>query len=163
VTRSGSGFQEKAWNGSGGGFSRFYQMPDYQKTLPAATQTQFNDHRGAPDVSAAADPFTGLGIYINGQWTMAGGTSASAPVWAAVMAIANQMARHPLGFINPGLYKLAGSKTYHQDFHDVVEGNNTNAQAKVQGYSAVAGWDPVTGLGTPNGEKLIPDLIAAMK
>jgi hypothetical protein len=79
------------------------------------------------------------------------------------MAIANQMAGHPLGFINPGLYKLAGSNTYQQDFHDIVTGDNTNAAAKVQGYSAVPGWDAVTGLGTPNAEKLIPDLIAAMK
>lgn len=164
LTRSSSSFQEIAWSGSGGGFSRFYPMPDYQKTLPAATQQLFNGHRGVPDVSAVADPFTGLGIYLDGStWTRAGGTSASAPVWAAFMAIANQMAGHPLGFINPGLYKLAASKTYQQDFHDIVKGNNTDAAAKVQGYSAVSGWDPVTGLGTPNGEKLIPDLIAAMK
>ena len=163
VTRSSSGFQEVAWNGSGGGFSRFYPLPDYQKTLPEATQKQFNDHRGVPDVSADADPYTGLGIYLNGIWTRAGGTSASAPAWAGIMAIANQMAGHPLGFINPGLYKLAASKTYQQDFHDIVKGNNTNVAAKVQGYPAIPGWDPVTGLGTPNAEKLIPDLIAAMK
>jgi subtilase family serine protease len=163
ITPSGTGYQEKAWNGSGGGFSRFYQMPDYQKTLPAATQKQFNNRRGVPDVSAAADPFTGLGIYLEGQWTVAGGTSASAPVWAAITAIADQIAGHPLGFLNPGLYKLAASSTYHRDFHDVTQGNNTNGQARVQGYSAVAGWDPVTGLGTPNAENLIPDLIAAMQ
>src|SRR5262249_48611073 len=107
LIHSGSGFQEKAWNGSGGGFSRFYALPDYQKMLPATTQTQFHASRGVPDVSAVADPYTGLGVYLNGQWTMAGGTSASAPVWAGIMAIANQMAGHPLGFINPGLYKLA--------------------------------------------------------
>jgi subtilase family serine protease len=163
VTHSNSDFKEKAWNGSGGGFSRFYQMPDYQKTLPEATQKQFNNRRGVPDVSATADPFTGLGVHLSGQWTMAGGTSASAPAWAAITAIANQMAGHPLGFINPGLYKLAGSNTYHQDFRDIVEGNNTNERAKVQGYPAVPGWDPVTGLGAPNAEKLIPDLIEAMK
>jgi subtilase family serine protease len=163
ITRSGSDFKEKAWIGSGGGFSRFYQMPDYQKTLPEATQKQFNNHRGVPDVSGAADPSTGLGIYVNGHWGIVGGTSASAPLWAGIAAIANQMAGHPLGFINPGLYKLAGSSTYNQDFHDIVEGNNTNTGAKVQGYPAVPGWDPVTGLGTPNAEKLIPDLIAAMK
>jgi subtilase family serine protease len=163
LTRLGSGFQETAWTGSGGGFSRFYQMPGYQKTLPEATQKPFNNHRGVPDVSAAADPFTGLSIYINGHWTITGGTSASAPLWAGITAIANQMAGHPLGFINPGLYKLAGSGTYQQDFHDIVAGNNTNAAAKVQGHSAVPGWDAVTGLGTPNAEKLIPDLITALK
>src|SRR5579859_564604 len=122
ITRSSSSFEEIAWSGSGGGFSRFYPMPDYQKTLSAATQQQFSNRRGVPDVSAAADPFTGLGIYLDGSvWTRAGGTSASAPVWAALMAIANQMAGHPLGFINPGLYKLAASKTYQQDFHDIVK------------------------------------------
>jgi len=163
LTRSSLNSQETAWSGSGGGFSRFYQMPDYQKLLPDATQQQLINRRGVPDVSAAADPFTGLGVYLHGQWTLAGGTSASAPVWAGLMAIANQMAGHPLGFINPGLYKLAASSTYQQDFHDVVSGNNTNRVAKVAGYPAVPGWDPVTGLGTPNAEKLIPDLIAAMK
>ena len=66
-------------------------------------------------------------------------------------------------YLSIRLYKLAESKTYQQDFHDIVKGNNTNTAAKVQGYSAVPGWDPVTGLGTPNAEKLIPDLIAAMK
>jgi subtilase family serine protease len=163
LLHAGSGFREKAWSGSGGGFSRFYAMPDYQKMLPAATQTQFHASRGVPDVSAAADPYTGLGVYLSSQWTIAGGTSASAPVWAGLMAIANQIAGHPLGFINPGLYKLAATNRYHQDFRDIVEGNNTNAGANVQGYSAVPGWDPVTGLGTPNAEKLLPDLIAVMK
>jgi len=161
ITRSSSGFQEKAWNGSGGGFSRFYPMPDYQKMLPEATQQQFNNRRGVPDVSAAADPSTGLSIYFNGQSTVVGGTSASAPLWAGLMAIANQKAGRPLGFINPGLYQLAASNTYHQDFRDIVQGDNTNRVANVQGYPAVTGWDPVTGLGSPNAEKLIPHLIAS--
>jgi subtilase family serine protease len=160
---NGSSFQEKAWNSSGGGFSSFYQIPSYQKLLPTEVQQQFNNHRGVPDVSAEADPATGLPIYLADQWTLAGGTSASAPVWAAVEAIANQMAEHPLGFINPGLYKLATSDTYQQDFHDITQGNNSNVQTGVKGYPATIGWDPVTGLGTPNAEKLIPDLIAALK
>jgi subtilase family serine protease len=158
-----STFQETAWSGSEGGFSRFYQMPSYQKLLPAAVLQEFNNRRGVPDVSADGDPYTGLPIYFNGQWSIAGGTSASAPIWAAIAAIANQMAGHPLGFINPGLYKLAASATYHQDFHDITQGNNSYAQAGVNGYTAAPGWDPVTGLGTPNARKLIPDLIAALK
>jgi subtilase family serine protease len=159
----GSNCQETAWSSSGGGFSRFYQMPFYQKLLPIAVQQQFNNHRGVPDVSADADPNTGLPVYLDGQWSLAGGTSASAPVWAAVAAIANQIAGHPLGFINPGLYKLATSATYQQDFHDITQGNNSNPQAGVKGYSAAVGWNPVTGLGTPNAEYLIPNLIAALK
>jgi len=58
---------------------------------------------------------------------------------------------------------LTTSASYQQDFHDITEGDNTNAQAGVQGYSAAPGWDAVTGLGTPNAQNLIPDLIAALK
>lgn len=163
LSRNGTTVSETAWRNSGGGFSRFYKTPSYQQGLPASVQQQLNNRRGVPDVSAAADPFTGLAIYINGSWTMAGGTSASAPVWAGLTAIADQMAGHPLGFINPALYRLAASGTYAQDFRDITAGNNTNNSANVQGYPAVPGWDPVTGLGSPNAEKLIPDLIAAMK
>ncbi len=162
IQRSGTTFEETAWNNSGGGFSRFYAEPAYQKTLPSSYQQEFNNRRGVPDVSAMANPLTGLAIYLNGQWTLAGGTSASAPVWAAVMALANEEAGHPLGFINPGLYKVAASSQYAQDFHDITVGNNTNRSANVQGYSATQGWDPITGLGTPNAENLIPDLIAAL-
>jgi subtilase family serine protease len=160
---TGSNSSETAWSSSGGGFSQLYQIPSYQKLLPAKVQQQFNNQRGVPDVSAVADPTTGLPTYIDGQWSLAGGTSASTPVWAAIEAITNQMAGHPLGFINPGLYKLGASTTYQQDFHDITKGNNNNLQAGVKGYQAVVGWDPVTGLGTPNAEHLIPDLIAVLK
>jgi subtilase family serine protease len=156
-------FQETAWSNSGGGFSRIYSMPDYQKMLPSTTQAQFQGHRGVPDVAALADPGTGFPTYVNGIWGLTGGTSASAPQWAAIIAIANQMAGHPLGFINPALYKIAASAQYNQDFHDVTSGNNSNPSANVQGYSAAQGWDPITGLGTPNAELLIPTLIAQDK
>jgi subtilase family serine protease len=167
--RTGVSVSETAWSdpgdgsGSGGGFSRFYRMPSYQKLLPVATQQQFKNRRGVPDVSADADPETGLAIYELSQWTLGGGTSASAPVWAAITAIANQMARHPLGFLNPGLYKLAASRTYGRDFHEITQGNNDNLVAGVKGYSAALGWNAVTGLGSPNAANLIPDLIAAMR
>jgi subtilase family serine protease len=167
LTKNGSMLSESAWNSgggaSGGGFSRFFHTPTYQQTLPTAVQRRLNNRRGVPDVSADADPSTGLAIYAHGQWIEAGGTSASAPLWAGIMAIANQMAGHPLGFINPALYKLAVSSSYAQDFFDITTGDNTNRVANVTGYPAVPGWDPVTGLGSPNAEKLIPDLIAAMK
>jgi subtilase family serine protease len=164
LSRSGiSSFQETAWNNqfgaTGGGYSIFFNRPVYQgccaKSIPG---------RGVPDVSGDADPSTGLAIYASG-WQLGGGTSASAPLWAAIAAIANQMAGHALGFLNPGLYKLAVSNTYMQDFHDITQGNNTQdvGGTIVPGYTAAPGWDPVTGLGSPNAEKLIPDLIAAMK
>ncbi|HTI14997.1 MAG TPA: S53 family peptidase [Dictyobacter sp.] len=152
---------ESAWPSSGGGFSRFYATPDYQQSLPQAVQTELHNRRGVPDVAADADPLTGLAMVMGNSWTLAGGTSASAPVWAALAAIANQMAGHPLGFINPGLYALANSPGYEQDFHDVTQGNNTNGEVK--GYPAVKGWDPVTGLGTPDAQYLIPNLILALK
>ncbi len=163
LQRDGSTFSEQAWDGSGGGFSRFYQRPAYQQILPPAVQNLLGNRRGVPDISGVADPQTGLAFYLDGQWSLAGGTSASAPLLAGIMAIANQMAGHPLGFINPTLYKLATSKAYAQDFHDITIGDNTNIRANVTGYPAVPGWDPVTGLGTPNAAKLLPDLIAAMK
>jgi subtilase family serine protease len=163
LTRSGSTFSEEAWQGSGGGFSRFYKTPSYQQTLPAADQQQLKGQRGVPDIAGAADPRTGLVIYQGGGWIMVGGTSAAAPLWAGIVALANQMAGHPLGFINPALYKLAASSNYARDFRDITVGNNTNLQTNVQGYPAVQGWDPVTGLGSPLANNLVPDLVAAMK
>ncbi len=169
LVRTNNAIHESAWmdngggSGSGGGFSRFYQEPSYQQKLPGFVQHQLNNRRGVPDVAADADPNTGLAIYLDGQWTLAGGTSASSPVWAGIMAIANQKAGRPLGFIDPALYQIGTSRTYHQDFRDITQGNNTNRVAKVQGYPAIQGWDPVTGLGAPNAEKLIPDLIAISK
>jgi subtilase family serine protease len=169
--RNGATVEEKVWNstseegGSGGGFSDFFTTPSFQSTLPSSVQSQLQNRRGVPDVAGAADPLTGLAFYQNGVWSLAGGTSASAPLWAALIAIANQMAGHSLGFINPALYKLALSSHYAQDFHDITNGNN-NVNYKgvtVEGYPAVQGWDPTTGLGTPNAEKLLPDLIATMK
>lgn len=166
LTQNGTAWNETVWNSgngaSGGGFSRFFQTPDYQKTLPAATLSALQNRRGVPDVAGDADPNTGLATYLAGQWTQAGGTSASAPLWAGIMAIADQMAGHPLGFINPTLYKLAESSHYAQDFNDVTSGNNSNATAHVTGYAATPGWDAATGWGTPDAAKLLPDLIAAM-
>lgn len=161
-TSGSSSFSEIAWNSSGGGFSSFFQTPSYQQTLPSSVQQQLNHRRGVPDVSADADPNTGLAIYIGG-WQLGGGTSASAPLWAALTAIGNQMAGHPLGFLNNALYKLAASSTYARDFHDITQGNNsaTVNGVTVPGYNAVSGWDPITGLGSPDAENLLPDLIAA--
>ena len=119
--------------------------------------------RGVPDVAGSADPSAALVNYVGGQWTLIGGTSASAPLWAGISALANQSAGHPLGFINPGLYKLTTSSSYARDFNDITVGNNSNTSAHVKGYSAVPGWDPITGLGSPKAENLVPDLVAAMQ
>ncbi|HEX6484912.1 MAG TPA: S53 family peptidase [Ktedonobacteraceae bacterium] len=164
LRRNGSTFSETAWNMSGGGFSSFFPEPSYQQMLPSPVQSELNHRRGVPDVSADANPATGLAIYTAGHWDLGGGTSASAPLWAAILAIGDQMAGRPLGFINPTLYKLATSSSYTQDFHDITAGNNSASAngTYVQGYSATQSWDPITGLGSPNAEKLLPNLIAAI-
>jgi subtilase family serine protease len=155
-------FRETAWSSSGGGFSAFFSEPSYQQSLPESVQNLLQHRRGVPDVAGDADPATGLAMYENGSWSTAGGTSASAPLWAALVAIADQMAGHPLGFLNPALYTIASSTRYLHDFHEITIGNNSvNTQGvQVKGYNAVPGWDPITGWGTPNAERLLPDLIA---
>jgi len=164
LSSDGNGnYSETAWTDSGGGFSKFFKEPDFQQQLPSSDQSQLNGRRGVPDVAADADPASGWPIYVLGQQQIIGGTSAACPFWAALTAIADQMAGHPLGFINPALYKLGLSSSYSQDFRDITSGNNSaDAQGTtVQGYNAVPGWDPITGWGTPNAAKLLPALIAA--
>lgn len=161
---SGTSFTETAWNGSGGGLSVFYSTPDYQQALPGVVESKLHGHRGVPDVAASADPETGMVIDVGGQYQVIGGTSAATPLWAGLMAITNQMAGHPLGFVNPALYKIGLASAARDDYHDVTRGNNTYDQGGVHisGYTAVAGWDLVTGWGSPNAEKLLPDLIKAV-
>ncbi len=169
VMRNGSTISESVWNSNGGagggGFSNFFSEPSFQQALPTSVQGELNHRRGVPDVAADADPSTGLAIYSGGVWQLGGGTSAAAPLWAGIMAIADQMAGHPLGFINDALYKLATSSHYATDFHDITSGSNTyvGKGVDVQGYTAVQGWDAASGLGTPDAENLIPDLIATLK
>jgi subtilase family serine protease len=89
-----------------------------------------------------------------------GGTSAGAPQWAGLVALADQIAGRRLGHINPALYRIASDPTrYARDFFDVTSG--CNQVSPVPGYCASIGWDAVTGLGTPNAANLIVDLIAA--
>jgi subtilase family serine protease len=95
-----------------------------------------------------------------GGWFIVGGTSCSSPEFSGIVAIADQIAGHGLGQINPTLYKLAANpSTYSADFYDVTTGNN-HADPSIPGYPATAGWDPVTGLSTPDAAKLAPALAA---
>jgi subtilase family serine protease len=161
LTIRGSSVSETAWQDSGGGFSAFFSMPSYQDQLPSATKAQFQGRRGVPDVSASADPGHAMAIYLSGRWTAIGGTSAASPLWAALAAIGDQMAGRPLGFINPALYKIGASDKARTDFRDITAGNNNQPLVGVEGFPAVAGWDPVTGFGSPIADKLLPDLVAA--
>jgi len=141
----------------GGGFSRLFSRPAYQTGIAGIKAT-----RGAPDVAADADPRTGMAIAFSGgghSYVLGGGgTSVAAPLWAAVIALANQDAGRDLGFVDPALYRIGRSTHYHQAFHDVTTGTNTvelPAQT-ITGYQAAPGWDPVTGWGSPNAQALVP-------
>jgi subtilase family serine protease len=142
---------------SGGGFSRLFTRPGYQDGVPGTQAT-----RGVPDVSADASGRTDLAMVLtDGSWSMirnGGGTSASAPIWAALIALADQYAGRHLGLVNPAIYQVARGPGYHQAFHDITQGNNT-AQFPPRtftGYQAAPGWDPVTGWGSPDAQALIP-------
>jgi kumamolisin len=105
-----------------------------------------------PDVAGDADPATGYFVRVDGQEFPIGGTSAVAPLWAGLLALINQKLGRRVGFINPLLYsKGAGA------FHDVKEGNNRVGDQNV-GYDSRQGWDPCTGLGSPDGEKVLQAL-----
>jgi subtilase family serine protease len=171
------GQAEVGWTFSGGGFSHVFTKPAYQNTLPAGS-TAIGSMRGVPDIALQASAGTGALVYLslppdgNGGlfcganpcstgWYDIGGTSLSCPQWAGLVAIADQINGGGLGLINPALYKLASDPTaYAADFFDITTGNNT-ADPAVPGYPATTGWDPITGLGTPNAALLLPDLVAA--
>src|SRR5207302_9521000 len=91
LLQSTAGYSERAWSNSGGGVSSLFSEPAFQQSLPSSIQAKLAGHRGLPDVAGDANPFTAMINYINGQWTQIGGTSASTPLWAALIAIANQM------------------------------------------------------------------------
>jgi subtilase family serine protease len=146
-----------AFQASGGGFSSLFPRPGYQDGVPGSGAT-----RGVPDVSADASGHTGMAIVLSdGATSMirgSGGTSASAPIWAALIALADQYAGRHLGFVNAVIYQIARSPSYHQAFHDITLGNNTVQfpPKTITGYQAAPGWDPVTGWGSPDAQMLIP-------
>lgn len=94
-----------------------------------------------PDVAGDASPITGYTVLIGGEQTVIGGTSAVAPLWAALIARINAAKGEPAGFINPKLYKAP------HVCNDITQGNNGS-------FAASEGWDACTGLGSPNGQKV---------
>jgi subtilase family serine protease len=166
------GVREIGWIDAGGGFSHVFSKPSFQDTLPAGS-TAIGSMRGVPDIALQASSRTGVLIYSTNPnistnvndlgWFVIGGTSSGSPQWAGLIAIANEMnGHHPLGYINPALYAVASNPAeYAADFYDVTTGNN-QANPSIPGYPATTGWDPVTGLGTPNAAHLLPDLITAV-
>jgi subtilase family serine protease len=158
---TGAYIGETAWNipggpasrASGGGFSQLFARPPYQDGIAGIGPT-----RGEPDVAADADPGTGMALTIGDVVIGAGGTSAATPLWAAVIALADQYAGRSLGFVNPALYQIGRGAHYHQAFHDVTTGTNTVQfpAGTITGYQAGPGWDPVTGWGSPDAQVLVP-------
>jgi len=174
---------ETAWNdeygSSGGGYSTIFPTPAYQADFRHGFGRGRSSHashgagkglgRGVPDVSYSGDVNNGLLIAWSqgdptqvGNIYLFGGTSAGSPQWAAITALADQAAHHPLGFLNNKLYAIGNSPLYSYVFHDITTGNNTvsfvdanNVTETITGYSATKGWDPVTGLGTPDVAHLI--------
>lgn len=152
----GSVSTETVWNdgpntsnpssATGGGVSAFFPVPSYQTdaNVPPSVAPPYNSGRGVPDVAGNADPNTGYRIRVDGTDMIVGGTSAVAPLWAALIALINQQLDAPVGFVNPLLYDqaLAGGA-----FNDITSGSNG-------AYHAGPGWDPCTGLGSPRGADL---------
>ncbi|MGA2716308.1 MAG: S53 family peptidase [Bryobacteraceae bacterium] len=152
---------ETAWSDSGGGVSPDkIAIPSWQQ-LPGVINASNNGsttYRNGPDVSANAN----FSFYVCADQTACtaneyGGTSFAAPMWAAYMALVNQQAalkgNATLGFINPSIYAIAAGSgsSYSADFHDITSGTSGS-------YSAVPGYDLVTGWGSPNGSGLITAL-----
>lgn len=130
---------ETTWADSGGGFSTTFPMPSWQSKATASFQ---QTGRGVPDVSADADPQTGYNVVVDGSTFVIGGTSAVAPLWAALIACCQQASGQKLTDLASRLYAANGG------FRDITQGGNG-------GYHAGAGWDPCTGLGVPVGSSLL--------
>jgi hypothetical protein len=166
---------QSVWNhapnggAGGGGVSAVHLMPTYQSGAVSSLNVINSDSSGSPckagtgnycrevpDVSADASPNSGYVIYLDGNWTAIGGTSAAAPLWAAFTALADASGTcdgTSIGFANPDLY-AAASTAYSSDFDDITQGDNDYTGTNRGLYPATAGYDMASGLGTPIGGPL---------
>jgi kumamolisin len=155
VAERGQRISEVVWNelgATGGGVSDHFGVPRYQAVAgvrPVSVSTG-RSGRGVPDVAANADPSTGYLIHHRGEETVVGGTSAVAPLWAALLALIGDAGGHGLGDALPGLYAAR-----RDGFLDVTAGGNG-------AYAAARGWDATTGLGVPDGVRLGESLRRAL-
>jgi Pro-kumamolisin, activation domain/IPT/TIG domain len=162
---------ESVWNdgagggGSGGGISQLWREPPWMlaavgaQSSPAPCAAPAHGAcRTVPDVAAFADPTTGITVYWYGEWNTFGGTSWSAPTWAALLAVINasptcrssSATSRGVGFAAPLLYEVAGvPRDYASGFTDVMLGNNDVYGVNRGGYRARPGYDLATGLGSP--------------
>ncbi len=147
-----SGTPTDSFDSSGGGISEFFPLPSYQASASVPVNpANGKAGRGVPDVSGDGDPASGYNIQVDGQQVVMGGTSAVAPLWAALIALINQKLNQRAGFINPLLYGNPGA------LRDVTLGSNQVGANKV-GFAAGPGWDACTGLGSPDGLKVVAAL-----
>lgn len=152
---------EVVWNelansegAGGGGVSDVFPLPSWQANagVPApAGSGPAAPGRGVPDVAGNADPVTGYLVIVDGQRQPIGGTSAVAPLWAGLIARLAQAAGKKFGLLQPLIYAGVTPGAAAPGFNDIVEGNNG-------AYKAGPGWDPCTGLGSPDGEALLARL-----
>jgi kumamolisin len=157
-SNAGAVTKEVVWNAgsgngaSGGGISEKFPLPAFQANanVPASVNAPHFKGRGVPDVSGDADPATGYQIHVDGRDAVFGGTSAVAPLWAALIALVNQQTGKAAGSLNNALYAAAAARA----LRDITSGNNG-------AYQAGAGWDACTGLGSPNGQALLAVLKGA--
>jgi subtilase family serine protease len=135
---------DQAWSGSGGGVSKKFRIPFYQRsTKGLASKT----NRNVPDL---AFPSYYTDTYVSGAWVSLEGTSWSSPTYVALQLEINQVKRQRLGWVNPAIYDVFKAEGYATDFYDVTQGSNGI-------YSAKVGYDNVTGIGSPIGEALATD------
>jgi len=172
ITENGAISAESVWNqnladlspeagpdgsfgSGGGGVSGAFPRPDYQQqaNVPGSLNPTGFTGRGVPDVTGDGDPDTGYNILVDGKPVQEGGTSAVAPLWAALIAAINQKLKGRVGFVNPQLYALSANSGA---FHDISVGNNRVSfqHFKNVGYDAGPGWDAASGLGSPDGTVL---------
>jgi kumamolisin len=158
LTGSGSTISsEVAWNeqasnegATGGGVSNVFPLPTWQSSANVPKPTNSAGGRGVPDVCGNADPATGYTVRVDGQTLVIGGTSAVAPLWAGLIAVANRQNGKTAGLLHPQIYAAKARS----GFRDITSGNNGS-------FSADPGWDACTGLGSPITGSLIPLLAAA--
>jgi subtilase family serine protease len=169
---------ETVWNGgllggAGGGLSQYWKQPSWQ-TGPGVQNQYSNGMRETPDVSLDADPATGYPVYCtagsnctgggSSGWLTVGGTSAAAPMWAAMVALANQQAakagKNALGFLNPALYKIGSGSKYARDFHDVTASGSNDEGFNGGAYPVTRNYDLATGWGTFDAASLAADLVS---
>lgn len=157
LTASGTAISDEVvWNelalnegATGGGVSNIFPLPSWQSSANVPKPTNSAGGRGVPDVCGNADPATGYTVRVDGQTLVIGGTSAVAPLWAGLIAVANKQNGKTAGLLQPQIYAAKAKSA----FRDITSGNNGS-------FNAAPGWDACTGMGSPIASALIPLLTA---